>query len=249
MSEQRNELMYVAPPEPPPSRRPPLGTVGVVGWLRQNLFSSWMNAVLTIVTLLAVFVFLQELLTWAIQTADWGVINENIALFNVGRYPDEEMWRIELMAAAMMFLSGIGLAIWGGASRNFFLTTFVVITFMLLLPIAAERLKPASLHFLVEENDVFAPMRFVGDEGDKVTITVLPMNDNLYSQEDEDPVRGLIENAPGATSSRARWSTIKRTVSDALIARVRHLQRLKKAPTLSLNRLLLNNTICCCKSN
>ena len=39
---------YVAPPEPPPSRRPPITTVGPLGWLRANLFSSWVNSIATV---------------------------------------------------------------------------------------------------------------------------------------------------------------------------------------------------------
>ena len=34
---------------------PPASQVGVVGWLRANLFSSWLNAILTILSALAVW--------------------------------------------------------------------------------------------------------------------------------------------------------------------------------------------------
>ena len=34
-----------------PDLPPPASTVGVVGWLRRNLFSSWYNSVLTVLSL------------------------------------------------------------------------------------------------------------------------------------------------------------------------------------------------------
>lgn len=218
-NQHSEELVYVAPQEAPPSRRPPLGTVGFVGWLRANLFSGWLNTLLTILTVTFLFLFLQELITWSIQSADWGVINENISLFNVGRYPDDQVWRIELLAVVLMFLSGLGLAIWGGASRAFFLTVAVVVLSMLLIPVAAQQLEPASIYYLIEEEEVFGPVRFVGEEGDEISISILPMNDNNFATEGKDPARGLIENAPGSTNSRGRWSTIKRSVNDALADR------------------------------
>ena len=40
---------YVAPSEPPISRRPPITTVGPLGWLRTNLFSSSVNSIATVI--------------------------------------------------------------------------------------------------------------------------------------------------------------------------------------------------------
>lgn len=218
MSETRPDdgLLYVAPKEPPPSRRAPRGTVGAIGWLRSNLFNGPVNAVLTIIMLVLVFFGLRELITWSIQEAQWGVINNNIGLFNVGRYPDDEIWRIELMALVLMFLSGLGLAIWGGASRNFFLTVAVVVTTLILVPVAADQIEPASMYYIIEEEDVFGPQRFVGDAGDEIEISIVPMNENRFAGEDSDPIRGLLESAPGASNSRLAWSSIKRNVNDAL---------------------------------
>ena len=223
---QSNEAHYIAPIEAPPSRKPPLGTVGAIGWLRSNLFSNWLNSAMTIVTIIFVYFFLREMLVWSIQSADWGVINQNIALFNVGRFPDDQMWRIELLGVLLMLLSGVGLAIWGGASRNFFLTIAVVVLLMLLIPVAAQRLEPASIYVLIEEEDVFGPTMFVGDEGDEVSISILAMNDNAFAQDGSDPIRGLIENAPGASNSRESWATIKRNVNNDLDDRAEDIAEL-----------------------
>ncbi len=215
----KDGLMYIAPSDPPPSRRPPIGTVGFVGWLRKNLFNSWMNSILTIVTFVAVFLFLREFVLWAVQSADWGVVNNNIALYNVGRFPRDEIWRIEFLSMLLMFLGGLGLAIWGGAGRTFFLTVFVVVVLLVLVPIAGQQAQPASINFLAEQDQVFGPMRFVADEGEELSFTVVPLNDNSYARADNVPIRGFLETAPGSDSTRLRWTELRREVNTTLESR------------------------------
>ena len=41
---------------------PPPTSVGVIGWLRKNLFSSWSNSVLTIICLVLVYSVVSQLL-------------------------------------------------------------------------------------------------------------------------------------------------------------------------------------------
>lgn len=54
-------------PEAAP-RTPPAREIGLVGWLRANLFSSWINTAVTLVVLYFV-------VRWAIGFIEWGVIN------------------------------------------------------------------------------------------------------------------------------------------------------------------------------
>jgi len=53
------------------SERPPVVQVGWVGWLRRNLFSSWMNSLLTVLAVLLLLQVIPPLL-------DWFVIQANI---------------------------------------------------------------------------------------------------------------------------------------------------------------------------
>ena len=50
------------------NRKPPVATTGIVGWLRMNLFSSWLN---TIVTLLVAY-FLYQIIAWFL---DWSIFS------------------------------------------------------------------------------------------------------------------------------------------------------------------------------
>ncbi len=52
-----------------PDLPPPPGTTGVVGWLRKNLFSSWLNAVLTLVSIYLIYTVVVGLFTWGVADA------------------------------------------------------------------------------------------------------------------------------------------------------------------------------------
>lgn len=52
-----------------PDLPPPPGTVGVVGWLRQNLFSSTVNSILTLGTIVFLIWLIPAILNWAVFSA------------------------------------------------------------------------------------------------------------------------------------------------------------------------------------
>ena len=98
-----------------PEKAPPAAHIGVVGWARINLFSGWMNTVLTIISLLFVGFVLYEILPWLISPtwdgasltncreilaalgddrgACWGVIRERWPQLMFGFYPADLYWR------------------------------------------------------------------------------------------------------------------------------------------------------------
>ncbi len=96
------------------TKPPPATTVGVIGWLRANLFSNWYNTILTLVCAFIIYEVVYLLWSWGIDNAVWVAkdrrecFNTNpdgacwagvIVWFNAiiyGRYPYEEQWRINL---------------------------------------------------------------------------------------------------------------------------------------------------------
>jgi general L-amino acid transport system permease protein len=85
-------------------------------WARENLFSSWGNAVLTVVSLAVIAFVLVKFLDWALVSAVftgddgavcnkpgtgacWPFITHKPGLFMYGRYPEPERWRINLTYA------------------------------------------------------------------------------------------------------------------------------------------------------
>ena len=93
--------------QPPEEVRPPSSEVGAIGWLNHNLFSSKLNGVLTIVTVLLVAVVIYSLGSWMLFEARWGVITDNMRLFLVGRYPPEEIWRVWVALTVLSLATGL----------------------------------------------------------------------------------------------------------------------------------------------
>jgi len=107
------------------SRKPPIATTGLLGWVRMNLFSNWINSFLTIFILYFLYLIIPPFLSWAIFSADfthnylgelvidrtyctrvldpelggacWSIIFVRFYQFVYGFYPVEEVWRVNLV--------------------------------------------------------------------------------------------------------------------------------------------------------
>lgn len=104
---------------PHPDLPPPSTSVGAVGWLRENLFSSWLNGVLTLLAAYLLFLFVPPLIQWVFIDADWVgdsreactsggacwvFVNVRFNQFMYGLYPEAEYWRIDLAAVLIVVL-------------------------------------------------------------------------------------------------------------------------------------------------
>ncbi|MHA6494168.1 amino acid ABC transporter permease [Pseudomonas borbori] len=94
-----------------PDMPPPAMSVGVVGWLRANLFSSWFNTLLTLFAVYLVWLMVPPLIQWAFIDADWVgttradctsggacwvFVQQRFGQFMYGFYPTELRWRVDL---------------------------------------------------------------------------------------------------------------------------------------------------------
>ena len=114
------------------SSRPP-SSLGVVQWLKKNLFSTWYNSLLTILSLVVIYFIVKGILTWVLTVADWSPVFESLKLFATGLYPVEEHWRIGTILAMVSFLAGLSWGVWGGTVRTFAIgiaAGFAVIAFL-----------------------------------------------------------------------------------------------------------------------
>ena len=64
-------------------RKPPISQIGVVLWLRSNLFSSWTNGALTILSLYMLYISVPPLLDWILISANFNFGTVNIFGFNI----------------------------------------------------------------------------------------------------------------------------------------------------------------------
>jgi general L-amino acid transport system permease protein len=99
--------------------RPPITQIGVIGWVRNNLFNGVFNSILTAVALVFLWKVVPPLFRWAFidstwhttgqacrqaAGACWSIISMNYRFILFGFYPYEQQWRPFL---AMMILLGL----------------------------------------------------------------------------------------------------------------------------------------------
>ena len=108
--------------------KPPRTRIGIVGWLRANLFSTWYNSLLTLVTLYVLWETIPPFIRWAFvdslwtstseacQAGDgacWSIIPANIRFILFGFFPYAEQWRPAIAVAVL-----VGLLVYSQYRRN-----------------------------------------------------------------------------------------------------------------------------------
>ena len=115
--------------QPAEELKPPAASVGVLGWLRTNLFSSWFNSLLTSAILYLLWITIPPFIRWAFidslwmssgkeclaadSGACWSIIPHNIRFIMFGFYPYADQWRPGLAVVLL-----VGLLIYSQFRRN-----------------------------------------------------------------------------------------------------------------------------------
>ena len=84
-------------------------------WARHNLFRSWTDTVVTVVSALVVGYLVFRLGRFVLVTGRWDIVRVNLTLFMVGRYPRDELWRV---VWALVAIAGYGGAVAGHVHRR-----------------------------------------------------------------------------------------------------------------------------------
>ena len=99
------------------ARLPPVASAGLIGWLRQNLFSSVSNTILTLVSVYLLSLAIPAILDWAfissqvsgntrfdckVEGACWAWLDQRFGQFLFGFYPEGERWRV-ILAFILLF--------------------------------------------------------------------------------------------------------------------------------------------------
>jgi general L-amino acid transport system permease protein len=105
------------------SIKPPLTNIGVIGWMKANLFNGWLNSALTLVVLYILWLTVPPLINWALinsswlpsgdqckagEGACWSVVTANIRFILFGFYPHDLQWRpllAMIILIALLFYS------------------------------------------------------------------------------------------------------------------------------------------------
>lgn len=101
-------MEVLAPKGKPEELKPPVTSVGVIGWVRANLFNSPLNSCLTLLVLTGLYLVVPPLVRWgfldclwdssgqqckAIEGACWSVVTRNLRFILFGFYPWDQQWR------------------------------------------------------------------------------------------------------------------------------------------------------------
>ena len=102
---------------PKPDKAPPASTVGLLGWLRNNLFPDWFNSILTVIGLIALFYAVPPIVNWALFDAhftgnDRQACKPNIKIVydkvkTKGEMPDGSFVDIETTADRIVVPEGV----------------------------------------------------------------------------------------------------------------------------------------------
>ena len=94
------------------ARSAPLSETTIIGWLHKNLFNSWVNTILTIISIYIIYAVVKSLFIWGVVDAVWEAENRRECLREsphgacwagviiwfdnifYGRYPRGELWRV-----------------------------------------------------------------------------------------------------------------------------------------------------------
>lgn len=98
--------------------KPPVVDVGVIGWIKANLFNGWLNSALTVVTIFFLWKTVPPFFRWAFIDsawntsgqacrdaggACWSIVSSNFRFILFGFYPYDLQWR-PLLAMIILFV-------------------------------------------------------------------------------------------------------------------------------------------------
>ncbi len=99
-------------PDAPLLERPPT-RLGARQWLRQNLFHTWFDTLLTVLVVLVIVALGYQFFRWVIVEAQWAIVTDNFRGLMQGLYPIDQGWRVAMAVLIATLLAGASWAVWG----------------------------------------------------------------------------------------------------------------------------------------
>jgi len=169
-----SDVQFALPPEIP--KLPPRE------WVKENLFSSPFNSVLTVVTTIIVLAVFRGFLSFIFNPVrQWNGTATNMQLFMTRAYPDEQYIRVWFCVAVILILTGTSMAVWqagstvpvAGLGRKLLATGALLALLALLAPFSAS----ATIQWLAAALAVAAVgetiRRFAGRGDNEQTVSSL----------------------------------------------------------------------------
>ena len=130
MAIKEMEQDLLRPPQPP----------GPMRWIRENLFSGFINSILTVLLFPAIIYLLYQISKWVLFGANWQAVSQFPMLFAVGQYPRDQLWRVGFIFSGLMFMLGISWGRWGGLLKSIALAGGSFLLLIAVLPVQHPQL-------------------------------------------------------------------------------------------------------------
>jgi general L-amino acid transport system permease protein len=92
-------------------------------WIRKNLFRSYLDGLVTIVSSLVALLLITQVVSFVFITGRWEIVQVNLKLLLVGRFPEEHLGLLAASVASLAFWVGLvgGAFVTPGAPRRTFI--------------------------------------------------------------------------------------------------------------------------------
>lgn len=247
-----------------PPKPPPVLTTGIVAWLRENLFKTPFDTILTFVGGGIALAVIIGLLTWAISAANWFVITQNLEQLMTGTFPRDLVWRVNLAALLCAFVIGLTLYAYTRVTRGLLIMIVgLVLILTLLPPIIVQVTTPAAALLAAGDETIVSGSQtetpqpvlgFIGRAGEVITVEAVDFEGRdeqigALAGFGDRATNALINLASTRLTAQARQEEITRLLAgDLLTANQRaalttELDRLTIPPAVTGTYVLNQNPI------
>ena len=134
--------------KPLPAQPAPVSTTGPIAWLKQNLFPTPLNSLLTLMIAWALFSILPDMLDWLVFSANWSgttqadCVEEGACWVFIsawsqqifyGSYPDSEIWRVNLSLLLLALVIASSFLLPPRLRNKISIPAFLILPFVCLL--------------------------------------------------------------------------------------------------------------------
>lgn len=200
--------------EDEPALPPPTLEVGLPAWLRQNLFGSPADIVITILSSLVIVVLVTSFFNWATRSANWFAIINNQRLFMMESFERAFEWRIAITVLLSALLTGVSFAAWvrRDSLRTLTMIALGILALVVALPSVIEAAIAQPPSYLTAGNvditdraSTLKPQKelaFIAQAGETVSLRLAA--DELADIEALSRLAGFSDRASNALANAAR---------------------------------------------
>lgn len=123
--------------------RPARPSIDALGWLRENLFSTWYNIIISLVLLFVIYQLLSTFFGWLLTSLGWPAVVANLKLLMAWTYPPGQLWRLQLSFGLVTLLLGLSAGVWRGLTLGIavgfaVLSALIAVPTLFLPPVEAQ---------------------------------------------------------------------------------------------------------------